>query len=717
MEYWFARPAALALMAALAAAVPSFAAGLDEYRAARALLEDGAAEEAIERLEKLAVPSFILGDYAMRDLASVLKGKEGLTASLPALDRLVKNFPKSPLAATVNKLRLLAACGDVSSETCGGYLESIGVEAVPAEFRAKRIYMEARRMEPLGRKAAAYRLYQRAYYDYPDPAIDREIIEKTIRLRREEGAPPGKSAYPYATFSQRMGRAERLYRAFRYSDAAVELERILKIGYSESRKAKALYKLGMVKYRARDRTGARAVFKEVIRRYAGSGLAHMADYRIAVIDWNNDKNAQTAQRLKKLASSGAGRQVRARARYVLGRIAESAGRLGEAGEEYAAALELSPDPRLARDIMWRIGWTKYQEGGHAQAARLFEKFSRDPRNTGADGKFLYWAARAKARAGDAAGGERMGEKLKGRFPHTYYGTRMLTGPPDPRPVNGVMSLKPDESGRMEPVGVALDEEAERRRRRFEALVEMEMYGEARLELDALSRRLTRSPEEALWLALQYRRARAPGRSIRLVANHGGPLDLDFSGPSWRAYYPVEHWENVAGQARTHGVSPFLALAIIRQESAFEPAALSPADARGLMQIIPATGRRVYENTGMPEKTGKPFAPRLLFNPNVNIPLGVAYFSGLLARYEGNLTLALAAYNAGESAADKWRERYGNLDDDELVEMIPYSETRDYVKKVKRNLALYRLIYTGGVDREKTAPSSDIARQGDRCSTC
>lgn len=707
------------LMTALAQAAFSHASSpLDEYRAARALLDDGAADEAIETLKRLADPSFILGDYAMFDLASALKEKAGPAASLPVLDRLVKNFPESPLTPEANKLRLLAACGDVSSRTCGGYLARIGVEDVPSEFRARRIYMEARRMEALGRKTAAYRLYQRAYYDYPDPAIDGEIIEKTIRLRREEGAEPGKSAYPYATFSQRMGRAERLHRAFRYSDATVELERMLKIGYSESRKTKALYKLGMVKYMARDRAGARAVFEEVIRRRAGSGLAHMADYRIAVIDWNNDKNAKAARRLENLASSGAGRKVRARARYVLGRIAESAGRLGDAAEEYAAALELSPDPDLARDIMWRIGWAKYQAGDHAEAARLFEKFSRGQGNSGADGKFLYWAARARARAGDAAGAEGLAGELRQKFPHTYYGTRVLNpGPPDPRPVNGVMSLKPDESGRMGPVEAALNEEAERRHERFEALLEMEMYGEARLELDALSGRLAAGPEETLWLAFQYRRARAPGRSIRLVADHGVPRDPDFSGPSWRAYYPVEHWENVAGQAKAHDISPFLALAIIRQESAFEPAALSPADARGLMQIMPATGRRVYENMGMTEKTGEPFAPRLLFDPDVNIPLGVAYFSGLLARYEGNLTLALAAYNAGETAADKWRERYGSLDDDELVEMIPYSETRDYVKKVKRNLALYRLIYTGGDGGEDAAPSSDIAKQEDRCSTC
>ena len=111
-----------------------------------------------------------------------------------------------------------------------------------------------------------------------------------------------------------------------------------------------------------------------------------------------------------------------------------------------------------------------------------------------------------------------------------------------------------------------------------------------------------------------------------------------------------------------------------------------------MQIIPSTGRNAYRAVRLKRALGKPYDNKLLFEPEVNIKLGIHYLNGLVTRYGGNITFALAAYNAGERAVDKWVDRYPNVSDEEFVEMIPYSETRGYVKRVKRNLALYHNIY-------------------------
>ncbi|MDH5478733.1 MAG: lytic transglycosylase domain-containing protein, partial [Nitrospinota bacterium] len=122
-------------------------------------------------------------------------------------------------------------------------------------------------------------------------------------------------------------------------------------------------------------------------------------------------------------------------------------------------------------------------------------------------------------------------------------------------------------------------------------------------------------------------------------------------------------------------------------------ALSSANAMGLMQIVPNTGERMYQRMKLANQTGKPFSTELLFNPEVNIAIGVAYLSDLLERYNGSVTLALAAYNAGEPNVDRWVEKMEAPSQEEFIEMIPYSETRGYVKKVLRNLALYRTIYS------------------------
>jgi len=136
------------------------------------------------------------------------------------------------------------------------------------------------------------------------------------------------------------------------------------------------------------------------------------------------------------------------------------------------------------------------------------------------------------------------------------------------------------------------------------------------------------------------------------------------------------------------------MSIMRQESAFKEDALSPANAMGLMQLMPHVGRRTYEKIDIDNHAKKPFEREMLFDPAINISLGIAHMAELVSRYNGNIVFMAAAYNAGYKAVNIWRKRYGAIPDDEFAEMIPYRETRKYVKKVQRNLALYHRIYTG-----------------------
>ncbi|MDH5511563.1 MAG: lytic transglycosylase domain-containing protein, partial [Nitrospinota bacterium] len=146
------------------------------------------------------------------------------------------------------------------------------------------------------------------------------------------------------------------------------------------------------------------------------------------------------------------------------------------------------------------------------------------------------------------------------------------------------------------------------------------------------------------------------------------------------------------------IDPLLPLAVIRQESAFNHKALSSANAIGLMQIVPNTGKLMYKLMKLDESTGEPFSRERLYDPEVNIAIGVAYLSRLLERYNGSMALALAAYNAGEPTVDRWVKKMDAPNQEEFIEMIPYSETRGYVKNVLRNLVLYRNIYS----RDKVA---------------
>jgi soluble lytic murein transglycosylase-like protein len=160
-----------------------------------------------------------------------------------------------------------------------------------------------------------------------------------------------------------------------------------------------------------------------------------------------------------------------------------------------------------------------------------------------------------------------------------------------------------------------------------------------------------------------------------------------SSPAPFVLYPLAFWPRITAHTSHNGVDPFLVLSLMRQESMFDPEALSPADARGLMQLLPRTAVQVARRVGRPAPKA-----RDLYDADVNIVLGVAHIRYLLDLYGGNAMKALAAYNGGEDAVTRWDRQSGGLDLDEWVESITYRETRSYVKKVISNQLRYESLY-------------------------
>src|SRR5262249_60511144 len=186
---------------------------------------------------------------------------------------------------------------------------------------------------------------------------------------------------------------------------------------------------------------------------------------------------------------------------------------------------------------------------------------------------------------------------------------------------------------------------------------------AQRELDALAPSASTAS-----LVQAYAAVDAPGPALRLAR---GSI-----GTERRYLYPLGYWEVVRPLAEARGLDPLLVAALIRQESLFVPDAVSPADAHGLMQLLPSTARDLAAASGTP-----PPDREALHRVTVNVDLGTSLLRHLLDRYGGSRVKALAAYNAGEDAVGRWEKRYAGRPDDEFVELISYRETRDYVKAV------------------------------------
>lgn len=156
---------------------------------------------------------------------------------------------------------------------------------------------------------------------------------------------------------------------------------------------------------------------------------------------------------------------------------------------------------------------------------------------------------------------------------------------------------------------------------------------------------------------------------------------------WHLLFPQPYWTELVANAGSNGLDPYLVASLIRQESEFNAGAVSPANAYGLMQLLPSVGKSMAKKHGI-----KRFDTRQLLNPSVNLELGTTNLKQVLDRFGGQVEYALAAYNAGDTPVRQWLASNDYKDVPEFVESIPYSETRDYVQAIMRNREMYRALY-------------------------
>jgi soluble lytic murein transglycosylase len=177
-----------------------------------------------------------------------------------------------------------------------------------------------------------------------------------------------------------------------------------------------------------------------------------------------------------------------------------------------------------------------------------------------------------------------------------------------------------------------------------------------------------------------------------------PIDTIPMG-CWKILFPQPYWGSIEQEAGKNGLDPYMVASLIRQESEFNPTAISPANAFGLMQLLPSVGRSMAKEEGV-----KHFNENELLNPETNIRLGARYLKQTLDKFNGQAPYAFAAYNAGDSRVTDWQAigKYHGMD--EFVESIPFTETREYVQAILRNESIYRALHGAA------APASTVAQQ-------
>jgi len=157
-------------------------------------------------------------------------------------------------------------------------------------------------------------------------------------------------------------------------------------------------------------------------------------------------------------------------------------------------------------------------------------------------------------------------------------------------------------------------------------------------------------------------------------------------PYWRILFPEPYWETIKTESAKNNLDPYLVASLIRQESEFNPSAVSYANAWGLMQLLPSVGKAMAREEGMSH-----FETYQLLDPDTNIRLGTRYLRHMLEHFGGVSEYALAAYNAGDERVADWEAAGPYTGMDEFVESIPFTQTREYVEAILRNIETYRAI--------------------------
>ena len=364
----------------------------------------------------------------------------------------------------------------------------------------------------------------------------------------------------------------------------------------------------------------------------------------------------------------------ATALYLLGDLAADEGRERAAHDAFHSMAARYPSASLAPNAAFRAAIITLVLG-HARAAA--DEFDAIVKRFGSSGEAYaarFWAGQALAAAGDSIDARARWQSAAGRDSAGYYAAQ----------ASASLGLAPwvpaSTSDSFVPVP-----DADSAIARVRLLRELGMDREANWELAALTADSSSDPERLLAVANALRGADEASRAMRLTWRAlaaGARRDAR----SWRLLYPVLHRAALIAEARKRGVDPVFAAALIRQESSFTPSAESGAGARGLMQVMPPVGR------GLARTMGYPFwDPVLLFEPDVNLELGMAHLGQLQQRYRTPARV-LAAYNAGVTRVTRWDDRQGADDPMIFIERIPYAETRDYVRIITRNMDFYRALY-------------------------
>ena len=651
--------------------------------AARAFLETGRPSESLRVLEKVNQENkSVLRELRPHLLLLEARALEALGQHRMAA-RKYESVPASSRVAGMARVRAARAWFAVGDCDRGGKKTAdLRTHHPRHPVLPKLLYRRARCLEEEGRPGESVPIYYEIWLRHPIDGVALDSEMRLAYLRKHGFKSPRPSTQELLTRARKLQKARKIVEAARawrvLSARAIPKSLSITVGFH----------LGLDAYFLRRNKEAAERLRWVASKGRGGRWAPKALYYLARTHLRRGdlKAFQKAgdELLRDSPWDAWARQFL----YLRARVVEDKGHLGKALRLYQELANRHPGTRQGDLARWRVGWIHYRNGRDAQAEKSLSRLARDRAGSAVVQAARYWAGRSAERAGRPVA-ETYYRLTRDADPTTYYGQlgalrlgiairqadRENSGHsrfPGPPAWSRVSRSAADQAGRLFLAGLF------------------------RPAADALQRPGLKSRYFLYQRARFLHLAGDHGEALRILERPAFTRDRLGIGPSpwdfWRMLYPFDRraLRYAEGNGSRNPVDPLLVSAIVRAESLFDPKAISTAGARGLMQLMPKTARRVASRLNLPEPS-----PEDLLHPDLNVRLGSAFLGSLVARFDGNLVPAVAAYNAGFNAAREWWKANGQLDEASFIALIPYRETRRYTRRVMAYYRWYQVIYGTG----------------------
>ena len=559
----------------------------------------------------------------------------------------------------------------------------------------------------LGEKKAAAKAYQRLL-DKPGAGKHADLAVVRLRIAEIKGTAAYKTvllehpAHPAAAIAARraaprLSADDRITRAINlvtqhlWHEAFAELM-LVPDDAPPGILRRRTYWRGMTLFKMRRRYGDAGELLLSVYEQMGSDAAHAMFHGARALS-RADRDDEAIVWYRRVVAKYPRTRWAEEAQYLSGWLEFNRGNYAAAIPGLEEMLRRYPRTKWTDDALWFLGMSKYLLGRHRDAIPHLERLAA--RGGALDGgKGRYWLARARAEIGDTKAARAGYEGIVERWPFSWYAllarARLAEigvaigpfGADTPAPRGPSIATKVDESLASDRLIAGADE-------LLRAGLDIAAGEELERGERAFLRRHDRGKAFRMLLD-RYAKASNHHRPWMLAIVHGGEA---LRGPAkgaarvwWEYAYPRGFRELVEKYQDLGENPPNYLYAIMRKESGFDPHVLSYADAQGLLQMIPATTQRVAKALGLPYDPGR------LYDPEFNVQTGSWYIGHLLSKFRGQIPIGAGSFNSGPRPVMRWLDKNGDRPIDEFVELVSYTQTREYMKKVTENYARYVYLY-------------------------